>query len=137
MDVRVDSHRAEVIEACKEGIEVALEAIGIQFESHAKANITQSGRVDTGAMRNSIAHQVVKSENAVYIGTNLEYAIYNEVGTGIYAEGGGGRKTPWAYKDTRGDWHTTVGMTPIHFLKCAGSEHEAEYKAIAEKHLKE
>ena len=137
MDVRVESHRAEVIEACSDAIEVALEAIGQQYVTNAKAIITAEGRRQTGAMINSLTHQVVKSENAVYIGTDLEYAIYNEVGTGIYAEGGGGRKTPWAYKDIRGDWHTTVGMKPIHFLKLAGSENEAEYKAIAEKYLRE
>lgn len=137
MDVRVESHKAEVLEAMDRAIDAALEAIGIQCESHAKANITESGRVDTGRMRNSITHQVVSSENAVYIGTNLEYAIYNEVGTGIFAEGGGGRKDPWRYQDEEGNWHTTVGMKPVHFLKRAASENADEYMAIAEEIMKE
>ena len=137
MDVKVTSHRAEVLEAMDRAIDAALEAIGIQCESHAKANITESGRVDTGRMRNSVTHQVVSSENAVYIGTNLEYAIYNEVGTGIFAEGGGGRKDPWRYQDEEGNWHTTVGMKPVHFLKRAASENADEYMAIAEEIMKE
>lgn len=137
MEVKVESHRIEIQEACKESIETALEAIGLQCEGYAKDNITAAGRVDTGALRNSITHEAVPSENAVYIGSNLEYAIYNEVGTGIYAEGGGGRKTPWAYEDDKGVWHRTVGMKPIHFLKHAASDHTDEYQAIAEKYLRE
>ena len=137
MNVTVESHRIEVQEAMREAVAAALEAIGIQCESHAKANITESGRVDTGAMRNSVTHQVVESENAVYIGSDLEYALYNEVGTGIYAEGGGGRKDPWRYQDEKGNWHTTVGMKPVHFLKRAASENADEYMAIAEKIMKD
>lgn len=65
-----------------------LEAIGLEVESATKANITAAGRVDTGQYRNSITHRVIASENTVYVGSNLEHAIYNEVGTGRYAEGG-------------------------------------------------
>ena len=137
VDIKIESHRIEVTAELDKAIGKALEACGIQYESNAKANITEAGRVDTGVMRNSIAHQVVDSENAVYIGSNLEYALYNEVGTGIYAEGGGGRKDPWVYVDDDGIGHRTVGMKPIHFLKRAGSEHEDEYKKIIEKYLKE
>lgn len=137
MEVIVESHRIEVQNACKEAIEAALEAIGLQCEGYAKDNITAAGRVADDVMRGSITHEVVPDENAVYIGSDVEYAIYNEVGTGIYAEGGGGRKTPWAWRDKKGMWHTTVGMKPIHFLKRAVMDNIDEYIAIAEKHLSE
>lgn len=137
MDVKVESHRIEVEAAMKEAVEAALEAMGTQCESHAKSNITRMGRVDTGDLRNSIAHQVVTSEQAVYVGSNLEYALYNEVGTGIYAEGGGGRKDPWIYVDDKGERHRTVGMKPIHFLKNAVADHGDEYYRIAEKFLRD
>lgn len=137
MDVKVESHRIEVEAAMKEAVEAALEAMGTQCESHAKSNITRAGRRGNGTMVGSIEHQVVMGEQAVYIGTNLEYALYNEVGTGIYAEGGGGRKDPWRYQDDKGEWHTTVGMKPIHFLKNAVADHSDEYYRIAEKYLKD
>lgn len=137
MDVKFESHRIEVEAAMKEAVEAALEAMGTQCESHAKSNLTRAGRVDTGALRNSIAHQVVPGEQAVYVGSNLEYAIYNEVGTGIYAEGGGGRKDPWIYQDDKGEWHRTVGMKPTHFLKNAVADHSDEYYRMAEKYLKD
>ena len=137
IDVKVETHADLFKDAVKEAVEAALEAIGLQAEGYAKANITAAGRVDTGELRNSVTHQVEESEQAVYIGSNLEYAIYNEVGTGIYAEGGGGRKDPWVYEDDKGVGHWTVGMKPIHFLKDAAADHGEEYRQIAESVMKE
>lgn len=137
IDVKVETHADLFKDAAKEAVEAALEAIGLQAEGYAKANITAAGRVDTGELRNSVTHQVEESEQAVYIGSNLEYAIYNEVGTGIYAEGGGGRKDPWVYVDDKGVGHWTVGITPIHFLKDAAADHGDEYRQIAEAVMKE
>lgn len=137
IDVKVETHADLFKGAVKEAVEAALEAVGLQAEGYAKANITAAGRVDTGELRNSVTHQVEESEQAVYIGSNLEYAIYNEVGTGIYAEGGGGRKDPWMYVDDKGVEHWTVGITPIHFLKDAAADHGDEYRQIAEAVMKE
>ena len=134
-EIRADNS-AEVIRELDSRIEAALEACGNQAVSHAKQNITQAGRVDTGAMRNSLNHTVKMSEKAVYIGTNIEYALYHEYGTGIYLEGGGGRQSPWYYKDEKGNGHWTHGIKPIHFLKNAVEKYKDQYKAILEKHIK-
>ena len=123
-------------EAAAESIQAALETIGLDAVGNAQEIITAEGRVDTGALRNSIAYNVEAEEKAVYIGSNLEYAIYNEVGTGIYTEGGGGRKTGWVYEDSHGETHFTHGMKPIHFLKRATSENSDRYKQIVESILK-
>lgn len=135
-DVKITDNSDEVMEAMTEAIQAALEAIGQQAVSHAKQNITEAGRVDTGAMRNSVTHQVEMGETAVYIGTNQEYAVYHELGTGIYTEGGGGRQTPWSYQDARGEWHRTRGIRPTHFLKNAVANHGDEFMAIAEQQMK-
>lgn len=135
-DVKIENNKDVFLNAAQEQIEKALTMIGMQAEGYAKDIITAEGRVDTGAMRNSIAHAVEMDEQAVYIGSNLEYAVYNEVGTGIYAEGGGGRKTPWMYQDRNGEWHKTVGMKPIHMLKHAAADHGDEYRAMVEAALK-
>lgn len=107
-----------------------LEAIGIQAEANAKININRAGRIDTGRLINSITHTV--TGDTVYIGTNVEYGVWHEVGTGIYADDGQGRKSPWAYQDSKGQWHNTTGVKPVHFLKNAVSEHMDEYKKIVE-----
>ena len=146
-EVKMTDNSGEVLEAFKNQLAVALEAVGTQAESHAKQVISDSlvygktdltkygekdnSRVDTGRLRNSVAHSVVKEE--VYIGTNLEYAPYHELGTGIYASQAGGRQSPWVYYDRHGKAHRTKGLYPIHFLKKAASEHSDEYKAIIEK----
>lgn len=124
---------AEVLRAVEANIQAALEAVGNQAVSHAKKNITEAGRVDTGALRNSISHQV--EGDTCYVGTNQEYAIYNEVGTGIYTEGGGGRQTPWFYVDAKGQGHFTRGMKPIHFLKNALANNISEYRSIIKDYL--
>ena len=112
-------------------IEAALEACGNQAVSHAKQNITSAGRVDTGALRGSINHLV--QDKTCYIGTNQSYAIYHEMGTGIFA---GGRQTPWVYKDAHGNWHRTRGVSPVHFLKNAAAGHVSEYVRIIKQFLK-
>lgn len=65
------------VEAC---VGRALEMIGLQAEKHAKEALTRQGAVDTGRLRNSVTHQVI-SENAVAVGTSVEYAPYIEFGT--------------------------------------------------------
>ena len=68
---------------------------------------------------------------AVYVGSNSEYAIYNEMGTGKHAEGGGGRPTPWVYQGADGNFYRTEGMTPKPFIRPAFEENTAEFERIA------
>lgn len=93
--------------ALPEQIEIALEAIGLQAEGYAKLKCP----VDTSRLRNSITHATVKREKAVYIGTNVEYAPYVEMGT--------------------------VKQKAQPYLAPAVTEHVPEYKAIAEHFLKQ
>ena len=116
--------------------EAILEAWGIQGVGAVQDIITSESRIDTGAMRNSISHQVDLNDQSVMIGTNIEYAIYHELGTGIYLEGGGGRQTPWAYQDANGEWHRTRGIKPIHMLKNGVSGSVEDFKSIANDILK-
>lgn len=135
--ISLTNNSGAVLEAKDAAVEAILEAWGNQAVSHAKNNLTAASRVDTGALRNSISHQVEAGEKAVYVGTNQEYAVYNEMGTGIYLEGGGGRQTPWHYQDHEGNWHTTRGMKPVHYLRNAVQDYEDEYRRIADSILKD
>lgn len=83
------SNRSNVLKAVKSAIDVGMEAVAAQGEANAKHEITvlvydtppSPSYVRTGALRNSIAHKYVSSENTAYIGTNIEYAPYVEFGT--------------------------------------------------------
>jgi len=135
-EIRVVDHSGEVLKELDAKIERILEAWGQQGVSYVKQVITAESRVDTGAMRNSFSHQVDAGENVVYVGTNNEYALYHEYGTGIYADNGKGRQTPWVYQDAHGEWHRTRGMKPIHMIKNGIGHHVNDFKKIAEDELK-
>ena len=106
----------------------ALEKCGLVAENYAKRNLTENKSVDTGNLRNSISPVVDNAELAAYVGTNTSYAIYVEMGTGIYTEGG--RPTPWVYQDDNGNWHWTRGNPAKPFLAPAVKNHAQTYNDI-------
>ena len=107
-DAKFTDNSQEVLDAARSQILLALEAIGQEAEGYAKEDCP----VDTGKLRNSIAHDVDEGEMAAYIGTNVEYAIYVEYG----------------------DYNHKVGKN--HFLRDAASTHGEHYKAIMEAAMK-
>lgn len=98
--------------------------------------------VDTGDLRRRIITKTLeKTESSVKIatGTNLEYGPYLEYGTGIYAENGEGRKTPWVYKytGTKGPegWRFTRGMRAKPFLRPAYDENKERVQEVVREEL--
>lgn len=132
MSVEIHDNSKEVSAAIKAALLRGLEKCGLVAEGYAKKLCP----VDTGNLRNSITHTVDEGEPAAIIGTNNSYAAYVELGTGIYAEGGGGRPTPWVYQDEKGNWHYTRGNKAHPFLKPALADHTQTYKNIFEDELK-
>ena len=126
-----NDYSADVLNEFHDAVLRALERCGEQGEGYAK----DLAPANTGAGQNSISHKVDESEPAVYIGTNLDYMIYQELGTGKYAEGGGGRPTPWVYQDDNGNWHWTAGNPAQPFLAPAVKDHQTTYRNIIEDEL--
>lgn len=124
MDVEFIDNSEEVKKAFQAAAVRALEKCGLTAEGYAKRLCP----VDTGNLRNSISHTVDEDEPAAYIGTNLEYAPYVELGTGQYNPQG--RPTPWVYQDAKGDWHWTKGNPAQPFLKPAVADHPQTYRNI-------
>lgn len=83
----------------------ALEEVGQVAEGYAKRLCP----VDTGRLRNSITHVTRYGAKAVYIGTNVEYAAYVELGTRM--------------------------QKPQPYLRPAASEHQETYRSILKKNL--
>lgn len=132
--VTITDNSAAVKSAMKDAILRALEKCGLVAEGYAQ-KLCDGFKNPTGNLRNSITHVVDDGETTVYIGTYNEYAIYVELGTGIYAEGGGGRPTPWVYQDAHGRWHWTRGNKAQPFLKPALEDHKKEYQYIIKSEL--
>lgn len=123
LEISVDN-TDEILGELDDAINRALEAIGMQVENYATKELEKpkehasapKGKdiirpnVDTGRLVNSITHQVSPDEEAVYVGTNVEYAAYVELGT----------QKSRAYP----------------YLKPAVTEHVSELKSLAEDALK-
>ncbi len=87
--------------------------------------------VHTARLRNSIDYVVDEAELIGYVGTNVEYAIYVEMGTGEFAENGMGRKGGWVYQDPSGEWFFTWGQEPQPYLRPAFRKNKSEIEALA------
>jgi phage gpG-like protein len=111
----------------KRAILRALERCGSQAEGYAKDLCPIS---DTGekTLQQSITHKIDQKNNEVYVGTNVEYGAYVELGTGKYYPGG--RPTPWNYEDEKGDWHHTEGQEAQPYLVPAAKDHAQTYRNI-------
>ena len=127
-----NDYSADVLNEFHDAVLRALERCGMEAEGYAK----DLAPVDTGRLRNGISHAVSEDEMAAYVGSNTSYAPYVELGTGIYAEGGGGRPTPWVYQDAKGNWHWTRGNPAQPFLAPAVKDHQTTYRNIIEDELK-
>nr|DAL16905.1 MAG TPA_asm: putative tail component [Caudoviricetes sp.] len=96
-----------------------------------KADNPKPGRKNSGNYSGVAPEE--KGGIAVYIGTNVEYAPYVELGTGSHTAGG--RPTKWIYADDKGT-HMTGGHQAKPFLKPAVADHAAQYRDILENELK-
>lgn len=134
MTVDFKDNSQAVLAAFHQAVEKGLEECGLVAEGYAKNLVPSPGKTGTGRLKNDINHKVIMDEPACYIGTDVEYAIYQEMGTGQYYPGG--RPTPWVYKDAKGNWHWTRGNPAKPFLKPAVADHAKQYRQIIEMELK-
>lgn len=105
VQITVKDNSSKVKKELEVKIKKALEQIGQTGESYAKLLCP----VDTGHLRNSIAHQV--QDKTVYVGTPVEYGVYVELGA--------------------------RGRTPQPFIKPAIKGHLGEYRLIIQTELKD
>lgn len=131
-DFNIKNNFAEVTEELAEKIEAWLEAVG----EDAASTAAEMAPVDTGRLKNSITAATAEyqseankysgepclmldfipnekpEQNAVYIGTNVPYAEYQEMGT-------------------------SKGVPARHFIQFGMTAHKDEYKKMLEEKLKE
>lgn len=109
--VSVKFNKSDVMQAFDKGLEAGLTAAAILVEAEAK----MKAPYDLGRLRQSINHRI--EGNSAFVGTNVDYAAHVEYGTGIYSEGGVGRKTPWFYEHPKYGWVRTRGNKPQPYLR--------------------
>lgn len=113
IEIHITDNSDQVLQELSKRMEQALTAIGMAAETNAKQEVTkvvydtpERGYIRTGRLRNSLSHAVQMNEQAVYIGSNVEYAGYVELGTSR--------------------------MKPRPYLKPAVVNYMSEYKTLAE-----
>ena len=80
--VSIESHLPEASEALVKALEMWCELTGGEMVNLTHRDKNDRGTpVDTGRLRNSMAHAAADDYKTVYIGTNVEYAEYVEDGT--------------------------------------------------------
>lgn len=104
-DVIITDNSGIVLDALKKAIPIALEICGGMAETYAKYLCPKK----TGNLMNSISH-APSGDNEMYIGTNVEYAPFVELGT---------RR-----------------MSARPYLRPAAEGHAQEYKQVIEQTLK-
>lgn len=105
IQITLIDNSSEVLAALPKALARALWSVGAAAEGHAKENAP----VDTGRLRNSITHQ--ETSDATVIGTNVEYAAAQELGS-------------------------SRGIRAKHYLKNAVANNTGEYKSLIEQSFK-
>lgn len=111
MEIKFTDYSGEV----KGKLEEALIA-GLYAAAEVESQAAQNTPVDTGQLKGSWANVVDEEKMEATIGSPLEYAIWQEFGTGEHSLEGKGRKGGWRYKDAEGKWWKTKGNKPIRML---------------------
>lgn len=157
INFKIQDNRNKIIEELEKRKTAILESIGLTAVDYA----TMATPTVTGEAKDSITHTV--SGDKVYVGSNLSYFVYLEVGTGIHATDGNGRRGYWVYVpgqkyERKGDKkiytlqqaialaemlrkegldaRVTNGIEPKHIIRNSISEHMDDYKKIVAEELK-
>lgn len=112
MPVEFHDYSIKVKGALNSGVEKGLIAAAGEITSQAIRN----SRRKTGQLAGSWSFNV--EDKTATIGSPLQNAIWEEFGTGEYAESGG-RKGGWVYRDAEGNFHFTRGKRPNRTLQRA------------------
>ncbi len=112
VSIKFQNYSSQCKDALKDAGLAFLEEAGGEIEAQTKKNC----KVVTGKTKGSFSHIVDEDSMTCGIGSNYENAIWEEMGTGIYAVEGNGRKTPWIWTDDQGNKHLTQGKHPRRML---------------------
>ena len=154
MSVELTDNTDEFKAALNAALQRGLEKIGLKAEGYAILKVP----VAEGTLKQSITHKVEGDE--VYVGSDLYYAPYVELGTGIFAGKGDGwwvyvkganassiaahgkryteeeaRKVVAILQSKGLDAHMTHGRKPAHFLRDAAMNHAQEYGEMLRQEL--
>lgn len=110
-----------------EGIQDDMESKMLKAAQFVEEEAREKAPKRTGNLKGSIESKVERLGNTITatVYTPVEYAPYQEFGTGLFAVNGDGRKTGWAYEDElTGETVFTRGNRPHPFMAPALRENK-------------
>ena len=116
----------EIERAVKQGTENGLKQLASEMKQMEHniidSNIGGDGSyVRTGKLKSSITIMPITWSNGLaeisVVPKGCNYSLYNELGTGIYADNGNGRKDGWVYPLGNGEFRFTMGLPPKYFVR--------------------
>ena len=128
----------------KQGVENGLRELASEMKQMEQdiidSNIGGDGTyVRTGKLKSSITIMPIRWTNDVaeisVVPKGCNYAIYNELGTGIYADNGQGREDGWVYPLGNGEFRFTRGLPPKYFVRDTREFYEDKAITFIEKNI--
>ncbi len=129
----------EIEKAVKQGTEIGLKQVASEMKQMEHdiidVNIGGDGSyVRTGKLKSSITIMPITWSNGLaeisVVPKGCNYAIYNELGTGIYADNGNGRKDGWVYPLGNGEFRFTRGLPPKYFVRDTREFYDAKKVSV-------
>ena len=129
----------EIQDAVKQGTENGLKQVASEMKQMEHdiidANIGGDGTyVRTGKLKSSITIMPITWSNGLaeisVVPKGCNYAIYNELGTGIYADNGNGRQDGWVYPLGNGEFRFTMGLPPKYFVRDTREFYDAKKVSV-------
>ena len=113
------------LQKIEEGIEEGMRQVGSEIAQMQHDIIDESLNpnstyVRTGLLKSGVTIMPLEwspSGVLMTITNTTSYSVYNECGTGIYAENGQGRQGGWYYPVGDGSYRFTLGMPPKRFVR--------------------
>ena len=128
----------------KQGVENGLRELASEMKQMEQdiidENIGGDGTyVRTGKLKSSITIMPIRWTNDVaeisVVPKGCNYAIYNELGTGIYADNGQGREDGWVYPLGNGEFRFTRGLPPKYYVRDTRDFYEDKAITFIEKNI--
>ena len=128
----------------KQGVENGLRELASEMKQMEQdiidENIGGDGTyVRTGKLKSYITIMPIRWTNDVaeisVVPKGCNYAIYNELGTGIYADNGQGREDGWVYPIGDGEFRFTRGLPPKYYVKDTRAFYEDKAITFIEKNI--
>ena len=130
----------EIEDSIRQGTENGLKQVASEMKQMEHdiidSNIGGDGSyVRTGKLKSSITIMPITWSNGLAEISVVpkgygDIPYFNEHGTGIYADNGQGRKTPWCYPLGGGEFRFTRGLPPKYFVRDTRKEFDAEKVSV-------